>query len=261
MPDGVSRMPGRQGLLAGEERTWLDERRMHPRRRRTARPVIYMGKVDHVIEAGGALMRRRRPYKPQLHAAAAPPSGGGGGAGRAQVLAGLNHARGHAGLGDLAPGPRFVGLLVAHLAVDLQYAVVVAEHMVHDRTAANEVDLRVLARNGLHMIELNHLARHDRRARHDLVHNAKPVENPLLLATRKAKRLRSLLERVARNKASNAQVPFVRAWSSCTHRTSPWHSTQRGVPASMPSTVRDRARLGAPRPGTVRHLAVLAKRS
>src|SRR5687768_2952187 len=44
---------------------------------------------------------------------------------RAEVLAGLDHALGHPGLARLAPGARVVGLLVADLAVDLQYAVVV----------------------------------------------------------------------------------------------------------------------------------------
>ncbi len=42
-------------------------------------------------------------------------------------------AGGHAGLGGLAPGARVVHLLVADLAVDLQHAVVVAEHVVGDR--------------------------------------------------------------------------------------------------------------------------------
>src|SRR5699024_2606746 len=49
------------------------------------------------------------------------------GAGRAEVLAGLDDASGHAGLGLLAPGAGVVGLLVADVAVDLQHAVVVLE--------------------------------------------------------------------------------------------------------------------------------------
>jgi hypothetical protein len=51
-------------------------------------------------------------------------------AGGAQVLAGLDDAGGHAGLGLLAPGARVVLLLVADLAVDLEDAVVVLEHPV-----------------------------------------------------------------------------------------------------------------------------------
>src|SRR5690625_1845817 len=54
------------------------------------------------------------------------------GAGRAQLLAGLDDASGHAGLGQLAPGAGVVGLLVADVAVDLQHAVVVLEHVLDD---------------------------------------------------------------------------------------------------------------------------------
>ena len=80
-----------------------------------------------------------------------------------------------------------------------------------DDGSANEVDLLVLARNGLHLIELKHWRGTIAGNGTTWLHNAKPVENPLLLATRKAKRLRSLLERVARDKASKTRVPFVRA--------------------------------------------------
>ena len=55
------------------------------------------------------------------------------GAGRAQVLGGLHDAGGHAGLGRLAVRARVVDLLVADLALDLEHAVVVLEHVVHDR--------------------------------------------------------------------------------------------------------------------------------
>src|SRR5699024_10299014 len=54
--------------------------------------------------------------------------------GGAQPLAGLHDPLGHPGLGELAPGARVVGLLVAHLAVDLEHAVVVGEHVRHRRT-------------------------------------------------------------------------------------------------------------------------------
>ena len=67
--------------------------------------------------------------------------GGGGGSGAAEVVAGLDDAGGHAGLGGLAPRARVVLLLVADLAVDLEHAVVVAEHVVGDR--AGERVLRV----------------------------------------------------------------------------------------------------------------------
>src|SRR6202042_1846233 len=50
-----------------------------------------------------------------------------------QVLAGPDHARGHARLAGPAPGAGVVLLLVADLAVDLQHAVVIAEHVVRDR--------------------------------------------------------------------------------------------------------------------------------
>ena len=63
------------------------------------------------------------------------------GAGAAEGLAGLDDARGHGRLGLLAPGARVVLLLVADLAVDLEHAVVVGEHVVGDR--AGEGVLRV----------------------------------------------------------------------------------------------------------------------
>src|SRR5258706_16468540 len=56
------------------------------------------------------------------------------GTGRAQVLAGQHDPVGEALLARLAPDPGVVRLLVADLAVDLEYAVVVAEHVPGDRT-------------------------------------------------------------------------------------------------------------------------------
>src|SRR5919199_931344 len=53
--------------------------------------------------------------------------------GRQQVLAGADDALGHADLGELHVGARVVGLLDPDLAVDLQHAVVVAEHVPGDR--------------------------------------------------------------------------------------------------------------------------------
>ena len=47
--------------------------------------------------------------------------------------AGLDDTGGHRLLGHLQVAARVVGLLVADLAVDLQHAVVVAEHVVGDR--------------------------------------------------------------------------------------------------------------------------------
>jgi len=82
---------------------------------------------------------------------------------------------------------------------------------VGDDGSTNEVDLLVLARNGLHLIELKHWRGRITGDGTTWVHNDRPVENPLLLANRKAKRLRSLLERVARDKRSRARVPYVRA--------------------------------------------------
>src|SRR4051794_35993292 len=53
--------------------------------------------------------------------------------GRQQVLAGADHAVGHARLGELHVGAGVVGLLDPDLPVDLEHAVVVAEHVPGDR--------------------------------------------------------------------------------------------------------------------------------
>lgn len=50
-------------------------------------------------------------------------------AGRTELLAGLHHARRHGILGFTAPRARIVLLFVAHLAVDLEHAVVITEHV------------------------------------------------------------------------------------------------------------------------------------
>src|SRR5216684_8910001 len=50
-----------------------------------------------------------------------------------QVLASPHDPRGHARLAGLAPRPRVVHLLVTDVAVHLQHAVVVAEHVVRNR--------------------------------------------------------------------------------------------------------------------------------
>src|SRR5690348_6634708 len=63
------------------------------------------------------------------------PSGalpGHGGAGGPERLARLDDPGGHALLGGLAPGPGVVGLLVADLAIDLEDAIVVPEHVLDD---------------------------------------------------------------------------------------------------------------------------------
>lgn len=80
-----------------------------------------------------------------------------------------------------------------------------------DDGSANEVDLLVLARNGLHLVELKHWRGTITGDGTTWVHNGHPVDNPLLLTTRKAKRLRSLLERVAREKGSRTRVPYVKS--------------------------------------------------
>src|SRR4051794_648615 len=51
---------------------------------------------------------------------------------RGEIRAGPDHPGGHPGLGGLAPGTGVVGLLVADVAVHLQHAGVVAEHVVGD---------------------------------------------------------------------------------------------------------------------------------
>src|SRR5262245_33726084 len=60
-------------------------------------------------------------------------SGRHAGTGRPQVLARAYDPLGHALLGGLAPGARVVRLLVADVAIHLQDAVVVAEHVTRDR--------------------------------------------------------------------------------------------------------------------------------
>src|SRR4029079_1419325 len=55
------------------------------------------------------------------------------GAGRPEVLAADHNARRHSRLGLLAPHPRVVLLLVADLAVDLEHALVVAQHVAGHR--------------------------------------------------------------------------------------------------------------------------------
>lgn len=80
-----------------------------------------------------------------------------------------------------------------------------------DDGSANEVDLLVLARNGLHLVELKHWRGTITGDGATWLHNNKPVENPLLLANRKAKRLKSLLERTARDKNSKVKIPYVKA--------------------------------------------------
>lgn len=82
---------------------------------------------------------------------------------------------------------------------------------VGDDGSTNEVDLLVLARNGLHLVELKHWRGSITGDGTTWLHNGRPVDNPLLLTTRKAKRLRSLLERVAREKKSRVRIPYVRA--------------------------------------------------
>lgn len=82
---------------------------------------------------------------------------------------------------------------------------------VADDGSANEVDLLVLARNGLHLIELKHWQGKISGDGTTWLHNGHPVDSPLLLTNRKAKRLRSLLQRVARDKGSKTAIPFVKA--------------------------------------------------
>ena len=76
--------------------------------------------------------------------------------GGAEVLAGLDDALGHAGLAGLAPGAGVVLLLVADLAVDLQHAVVVGEHVRRD--GAGEGVLGVGVDVHLHHAEVDGVA-------------------------------------------------------------------------------------------------------
>src|SRR5918999_1886595 len=73
---------------------------------------------------------------PRSAARALPHATGGLGdlvAGALQALAGLDDAGRHRRLGRLAIGPRVVLLFVADVAVDLEHAVEVAEHVLGDR--------------------------------------------------------------------------------------------------------------------------------
>ena len=87
--------------------------RPDPRRTReiTAIPAVQRGR------------RARTVPTESLGAARAPERLRDLGAGAAEVLTAAHDAGGHAGLGELAPGTRVVGLLVADLAVDLEDAV------------------------------------------------------------------------------------------------------------------------------------------
>ena len=111
-------------------------RRRPPARRAGRRPGP-RGRLR--CRRGSRGRRRRRADRARADARRTPAWAGSAasisrsGARGAQVLAGLDDAGGHAGLGGLAPGARVVGLLVADLAVDLQHAVVVLEHVVDDR--------------------------------------------------------------------------------------------------------------------------------
>jgi len=74
-----------------------------------------------------------------------------------------------------------------------------------------EVDLLVIGRSGLHLVELKHWSGTITGDGHTWWHNSHPVDNPRLLADAKAKRLRSLLEDVARERGVHTRVPFVTA--------------------------------------------------
>lgn len=90
---------------------------------------------------------------------------------------------------------------------------------VADDGSTNEVDLLVLARNGLHLVELKHWRGRITGDGTTWVHNGHPVENPLLLANRKAKRLRSLLERSPATSAAGPASPSYGRPSCSTPRT------------------------------------------
>src|SRR5664280_73992 len=93
-----------------------------------------------------APQNQMRTAAPRWGTAVSGRAGGGSAhlvAGRAQVLAGDDYPVGHAGLGRLAPRARVVELLVSDLAVDLQYGVVVAEHVVGDRAGVGVLRIGV----------------------------------------------------------------------------------------------------------------------
>ncbi|HEX6498738.1 MAG TPA: BREX system serine/threonine kinase PglW, partial [Micromonosporaceae bacterium] len=80
----------------------------------------------------------------------------------------------------------------------------------------NEVDLLVLTPSGLHLIELKHwqgeISGNGTQWRVKSPSGAvRYVDNPLILANRKAKRLASLLDHYGRQSGRRVRVPFVRA--------------------------------------------------
>jgi serine/threonine protein kinase len=74
-----------------------------------------------------------------------------------------------------------------------------------------EVDLLVIGRSGLHLVELKHWSGTITGDGQTWWHNRHPVDNPRLLADAKAKRLRSLLTDMARERGLRTRVPFVTA--------------------------------------------------
>jgi hypothetical protein len=83
-------------------------------------------------------------------------------------------------------------------------------------SSVNEVDLLVLTPSGLHLIELKHwqgeISGDGSHWRVQMPNGrTRSVDNPLILANRKAKRLASLLEHYNRRFGKQIRVPFIRA--------------------------------------------------
>ncbi len=108
---------------------------------------------------------------------------------------------------------------------------------VADDGTVNEVDLLVACPRGLFLVEIK--SRPGRLTgdagtwtwRGDRV---RTEDNPLLLTNRKAKKLKSMLERVARSR--RARVPFLQAVCCCTARASTSSSTTRAAPTCTAPT-------------------------
>ena len=74
-----------------------------------------------------------------------------------------------------------------------------------------EVDLLVIGKGGLHLIELKHWHGTIRGDGQTWWRGAHPIDNPRLLADAKAKRLKSLLSEVAHSEGIKVRVPFISA--------------------------------------------------
>jgi serine/threonine protein kinase len=72
-----------------------------------------------------------------------------------------------------------------------------------------EVDLLVIGKSGLHLVELKHWSGKITGDSNTWWRNGRALDNPRILADAKAKRFKSLLQEVARDKAIKVRVPYI----------------------------------------------------